>query len=255
MIRRVLIASVVALSAGMAQAGTLSLVTVRSNIGENDHVSWGNAAPPGGFVANPFSVGSYGGINVTVSQPGADSFSVTQQVEGGTSVPDTGFGGNFAVGDYVLSSASGRGSGSLRLAFANPVSAAGAQVASFFPGAYTAKIEVFNAAGSKLATFTEDGFEANTGDNSAIFLGVSDTEQEIASIRYSLIVGPTFAQTISINQLSLASTFSVPGTNPDLNPDPITEGPPPGVPEPSSLAMASIAFLVLLGRWAKIRLA
>jgi hypothetical protein len=68
---------------------------------------------------------------------------------------------------------------------ATSVSAGGAQIATIY-GAFTAKVQAFDANGKSLASFTETGNCTNSADNSAIFIGISSSSANIHEIALSV---------------------------------------------------------------------
>jgi hypothetical protein len=92
---------------------------------------------------------------------------------------------------------------------------------------FTAEIQAFHH-GDLLGTFTEEGTVTTSNDNSAIFLGVTDTKKTITRIVYSLTEAPRDLTDFAINQVSLVAA------------------PAPGhVPEPATLLLLSTGLLGL----------
>jgi hypothetical protein len=61
-----------------------------------------------------------------------------------------------------------------------------------------------------LGTFTEDGTVTTSNDNSAIFLGVADTTEDITSIVYSLTAAPGDLTDFAINRVSIVPVAATP---------------------------------------------
>jgi hypothetical protein len=116
------------------------------------------------------------------------------------------FLGNFASGDQVFYTGN---SGPLTLTFDTPLSTVGAQIDANTYGVFTAQIQAFHY-GDLLETFLEDGTVTTNNDNSAIFLGVTDTEMGITSVVYSLIAAPGRLTDFGINQVSIVAAPPVP---------------------------------------------
>ena len=176
---------------------------------------------------------------MSVSQAGLSEFDVNVQVPLGSNpynpIPD-GFYGNFSPGDFILSSAYGNGTGPVTLGFGSSISAVGTEIEAFFPTTFTAQIEAFDASGTSLGSFTESGTVcAPFGDDSAIFLGVLSTSQNIQSVQFSLTAKPYGgpAQLLSIDEVSFTSSSSVTDSYPDFS--------EAAAPEPSSLVLLGIA--------------
>jgi hypothetical protein len=100
-------------------------------------------------------------INLTISeQAGFDFLRVTQG-------PFASWDGNFTAGDPVLYTANG---GPIDFIFSSPIAGFGDQIQSATFGAFTARIEAFNAANVSLGVFTVTGNSTDHNDGSAVFL-------------------------------------------------------------------------------------
>ena len=77
-------------------------------------------------------------------------------------------------------------SGPLNLDFSSPVQAVGAQIQADVDGLFTATIGAYDSNDSLLNSFTVTGLSTNAGDNSAIFIGLSDTSNTIAAVDFSI---------------------------------------------------------------------
>jgi hypothetical protein len=214
-----MVAALVAAAPGSASA-SVTLVTSRAALGANDLIDWGQLGPSFTQITNPVTVTSTGG-----------NTAITAQVSGNGERRDQGFGwaGNFAPGDRLYWTQYGFNSndqGPVTLTFNKFMSGAGAQVQENFFGGFTAFISAHDSSHNLLGTFTENGLSTPNGDNSAIFIGVSSSSANIASVTFGLTsaqVGNT--ADFAINQVSLVSSNAVP------------------VPEPSSLAIAGIGAI------------
>jgi hypothetical protein len=172
-----------------------TLVTSRVALAGTDSANWGTLAPtplPSDItVANPFSILSTAGRSISVSATTANSFDVTQQVSAPPFHGNGIWNGNFAVGDWVLSTHGGGGkSNPITLNFgATAVAAGGAQIqpnSGGFSFSFTAQVDAFDAAGKSLASFTEKGMVTDAADNSAIFIGISSSSANISRIALSI---------------------------------------------------------------------
>jgi hypothetical protein len=191
-----LLSASVILGGGTARADTILGFTNRTTFGGNDSANWNQLGASGATIPNPFSANSSGGLHIT------GSFAVA----GGTGqvlVQGTSFFGNFANGDFLISTTT-NGNGPLTLAFNQGIIGAGAQIQEDFFGAFTAQLQAFNGS-TLLGSFSEAGTSNNAGDNSAIFIGLKDLSgANITSLVFSV---PTCAiptcTDFDINRLSL----------------------------------------------------
>jgi hypothetical protein len=166
------------------------MVTDRASLGGNDFVDWAVLGPSYTVVASPFTIASNSSrVMCTVSNP-TDDFERLDQ--------DNGWFGNFAPGDAVLWT--NFTVGPMIIEFDHPVIAAGAQIQGILPGTFTAKLEVYDVSNTLIASFTLPGNSTGSDDNSAIFLGVSDTGPTIKRIVYSV---DNTSQAFAINRLAL----------------------------------------------------
>jgi hypothetical protein len=106
--------------------------------------------------------------------------------------------GNFPAGDRLLLATPTM---SLTISLKTPVRSIGAQLGAGTYGPFTARIQVFNK-NHLLGSFTETGIVTTNADGSAIFLGVTDSIDEITSVIYTLIQGGGPGQVV-INDVSI----------------------------------------------------
>jgi len=208
----------VILAGGTARADSIVGFTNRTTFDGNDSANWNQLGGSGATIPNPFSANSSGGLHI------AGSFAAgTGQVL----VQGTSFFGNFANGDFLISTTT-NGNGPLTLGFSQGIIGAGAQIQEDFFGPFTAQLQAFNGS-TLLGSFSETGISNNAGDNSAIFIGLKDLSgANITSLVFSVPTCsiPTCTD-FDINRLSL-DTRQVP------------------VPEPSSFFLLSSALGFLL---------
>jgi len=189
-----LLGTSVIVAGGMARADTIVGFTNRTTFDGNDSANWNQL---GATIPNPFSANSSGGLHIT------GSFAVS----GGTGqvlVQGTSFSGNFANGDFLISTTA-NGNGPLTLAFSQGIIGAGAQIQADFFGPFTAQLEARNGSTS-LGSFSEAGISNSAGDNSAIFIGLKDLSgANITSLVFSVptCAIPSTCTDFAINQLSL----------------------------------------------------
>ena len=182
-----------------------SLVTSRAALAGTDSVDWGTLGRTGTIVANPFTILSTAGRSISVSKAVAGTFNVQEQCP----APDCSWSGNFSPGDWLLDTANIRGSKSnpITLNFGTTaVAAGGAQIAAAYFGAFTAKVEAFDANGQSLATFTEAGTSTGAADNSAIFIGISSSSPNISQIALSLTSAQKTKSWFVINKFDFRSS-------------------------------------------------
>ena len=228
--RAVRMIGVAAFSIALTSPAFAGVIKLTSRPATGDLINWvqidssGNANPfatPANFTSTSGITGSAtlvkdgtSCLQIFVSCPGDGEI----YVEGGN------FLGNFGHGDSVFYT---HHSGPLTLSFNTPLSTVGAQIDYNTYGAFTAEIQVFNQ-NTLLGTFTEDGTVTTNDDNSAIFLGATDTDGGITSIVYSVTWNQEQRDLadFAINQVSIAAA-----------------PPPVSVPEPATLALFSAGVL------------
>jgi hypothetical protein len=213
---------------GQARAG-LVLVTSRASLGANDGIDWGHLGPQFTPIPNPVTVTTTLGGSVVVAQQSGAGYRLDQNLA-------TGFSGNFALNDHLYYTGFVQGSanqGPVTLTFAAPISGVGTQIEPDFntgdQGSFQGFVTAYDSMGNALATFTENGKYNSAQDNSAMFIGVSDSIAEIAKITFGLTSAPVNNADFVINQVSIANQS------------------PAAVPEPASLSLLGIGSLTLLG--------
>ena len=186
-----------------------SLVTSRAALLGNDTVDWavlGNNAYP---LSNPFTLLSAQGVSVTVSQSGhglSNQYGgmMSTVPQAGTPLAEGTLNGNFAPGDVVLDALDG---GTVSLTFPHGVYGGGAQIAvptltASGAGVFTVQIQAFGRDNARLASFTRSGTFSARGDNSALFLGITDTAPDIYRISYT---ATTAHRSLFLNRFDIAA--------------------------------------------------
>jgi hypothetical protein len=196
-------------------ADPVTLVTSRAALNPTDSLDWGKLGGNGSNPPYPIVTTTTGGVPVTASRsiPTTTPFEIVVQTP-----PGTGWSGNFAPGDSLLWEALGGNpepTASLVLTFGSPIAGAGLQIqpdirmGAVDVGPFTATIQAFNG-GTLLGSFTEAGNSTQAADNSAIFIGVEGSTDDITSlvIGMSAFTGPPNGNDFAVNKLSITTTTS-----------------------------------------------
>jgi hypothetical protein len=187
----------------LSHSACAGLIELTTRPATGDIINWEQLGPPSPTIfPTPQNFTSTSGVKGTATLASDDNGAIYQQ--GGN------FLGNFAPGDLVFYTMK---SGPLTLGFDTPLSTVGAQIDANTYGVFTAEIQAFHHK-DLLGTFTESGIVTTDDDNSAIFLGVTDTTKGITSIVYSLTAAFDLTD-FAINQVSLV-------TAPTAVPEPTT---------------------------------
>lgn len=214
------VALAVSLPVHRADAG-LTQVSSRSALNANLEIDW-NAFGPAGTVLSCFCSTTVGGLTVGIN---GSSGEVDRFDEG------TDYTGNFAKGDALISQPFISDQLSVG-AFGPPVSAVGTQIQPLdFTGAFIATMNVLTNDGMN-ASFTVAGNSTTAEDNSAPFIGVISTTNDIIGVNFSVDVdNPNFpeAGNLAINQMDVRLGAAV--------------------PEPGAVSILGTAGLLLLIGW------
>jgi hypothetical protein len=162
-----------------AQISVLSQFTEDTSVpNPTDTFDWSTLGTPYTDVSTPVSVTSNGGLSATVLNDGDTLLRYNQ------STVEPWFG-NFAPGAPVLWNQGDQNN--ITIDFSSPVTGAGAQIMADYYGSFTAQIDIYGAANSLLATFTETGDSNDDNDDSAIYLGAHSTNgaADIYAISFS----------------------------------------------------------------------
>jgi hypothetical protein len=213
--------AVLTLAVGAVQRASagVTLVTSATALAADDSIGWGQLGPDSTVLPSSIVVTSASGLGARVITD--DPTGLIRVNEGDS------WTGNFTVGDQLINNNQFSFS-PLRIAFASPISGAGAQIQLDAAGPFTATIEAFSGT-THLGTFSEDGFSTSLENGAAIFIGVLDTTAEITSIVFGIDNSPAFGGDFAIDTLSLNTSGAV--------------------PEPTSLVLAMIAVGVCLLFW------
>jgi hypothetical protein len=231
---RILTSTTIAVSLSLSLISpsfAVSLVTNRADLKGNDSIDWSSL----GKVLNPFNPNfadflgfsfsgtSAGGLGLDVDINPINP-PITPPFVFKTAPIPQGIPTNFANGDFLLFTGLQFGlfpapgnPGPISISFAQPVRAAGAQIAVDDEPNFVGTIKAFDINDNLLDSFSVNGTSSTVLDNSAIFLGVKSELAEISRIEFSSDFNN---RAIGINTLSIDN---------------------PAIPEPS----LTIALLVM----------
>lgn len=231
---RILTSTTIAVSLSLSLISpsfAVSLVTNRADLKGNDSIDWSSL----GKVLNPFNPNfadflgfsfsgtSAGGLGLDVDINPINP-PITPPFVFKTAPIPQGIPTNFANGDFLLFTGLQFGlfpapgnPGPISISFAQPVRAAGAQIAVDDEPNFVGTIKAFDINDNLLDSFNVNGTSSTALDNSAIFLGVKSALAEISRIEFSSDFNN---RAIGINTLSIDN---------------------PAIPEPS----LTIALLVM----------
>lgn len=187
--------------------GAVSLVTNEAVFGTNDTIDWAQFGPRGANVPGLIGANSAGGRSLWAESFSSD-LSCLSRVDQWAGNPDpfTGWAGNFAAGEQLLS-VSGADlvtppttDARLNLRFTDAIQGFGAQFDANFSNSWMMHIQAFDAEDNLLGLFDlsmkrSGGF----ADNTAQFMGVRSDTANIARLEiwataiYSTGNGPTIA--------------------------------------------------------------
>jgi hypothetical protein len=186
-------------------------ITSRSLFLNNDYADWLNfpggadtSIPSGSTLASsvfslPLTVANTNGTAMTLEEQG------------------NGWSGNFAPGNGVLWTSFGP-NGPLIVDFPVPIFGAGAQIQADWYGQFTGIVTAYDSQGNVLATYSLAGNSTNAADNSAIFLGILDSNAQISRLAFDVSLGDASKDhDLGINQLDFlvcpgaVTTVPIPG--------------------------------------------
>jgi len=181
-----------------SQSQALTFVGTRAGILQNDFTDWSQLGPSFTIVASGSTALSNLGLSVTFSQPGGSNFERFDQGNPWT--------GNFTPGDHLLWNGDHSSNiTNITLQFGAGLFAVGTQIQTDIIGPFTGTIEAFDSLNTSLGLFTLGGNSTLNPDNSAIFMGVSDTIADIFKVTYTTDNGG-----FAINELAMNTAGNVP---------------------------------------------
>lgn len=226
----------VAVAVGCATpAWAVTLVTGPGDFTANDSTNFASAAPPSTQQDPPFVYTTAGGLLVTINSSDADAFLSIR--------PNPTFVRDFLPGQVQVSSSK---YDTLNITFGQAVRGVATQITHPHFGPYVSRITAYDAGNNVLGTFERSGTENNSGDGSALWIGVQSPTAEIARISLdnfdgtAIVLDPSNQDNVIITDLKLLT-----GSAPGGDPPPPTDGEnPPGgaIPEPASLGLLSLAL-------------
>jgi hypothetical protein len=217
-------AAAVILAASLPGFAQLNLVNTRAAFPTTDSVNWSLLGPAFTTVSSPFTIATTGGSTVSVSHAPGTLFERRNQTTGG-------WFGNFSVGNALLWN---RGdNGAVTFDPANLISGAGFNVQSNVHGAFTLKLEAFDAAEGLIGSVIKNGVsDLNVG--TAIFIGFMSDSLNVDKFVATLVSAAAGPSDFAINTMALSGTVQ------SLN---------VAVPEPSVYGLVGVfAILALVGR-------
>lgn len=190
------------LASAQPLAAQYSFVAGRAGIGGTGLINWSNAGSIPSSVTGPFAINVTGtALTATVSQVNPGNMQLLQQ--GTTAL------GNFTNGDPLLAVLDGP----LDILFSGNVAAAGANFQNPIYGAFTGRIEAYDAAGLLLSGFDFAGLSTAANDGSAVFAGIASASGNIRRIRFATLTAaagnPLVINNLSVNT-SVDPSVSVP---------------------------------------------
>lgn len=175
---RAVLAGAIALASLQASA---TLVTSRAALGGNETLTWGQLGADDGS-GNP--IATVPALVTTSTNASASVGSSTGELyrfdEGGGT-----FAGDFTIGEKLLGTF-GTG-GNITIDFATGVSRIGAQIQSLDIGAFTAFLDLYDAADVWINTVSVTGTGGLAQDGSALFLGYSQAAVNIDHVVFRLL--------------------------------------------------------------------
>ena len=214
---RILTSTTIAVSLSLSLISpsfAVSLVTNRADLKGNDSIDWSSL----GKVLNPFNPNSADFLGFSFSGTSAGGLGldvdinpinppITPPFVFKTAPIPQGIPTNFANGDFLLFTGLQFGPfpapgnpGPISISFAQPVRAAGAQIAVDDEPNFVGTIKAFDINDNLLDSFNVNGTSSTALDNSAIFLGVKSALAEISRIEFSSNFNN---RAIGINTLSI----------------------------------------------------
>lgn len=190
--------------------GTLTQAVTRAALAANGMINWADAGPNTVDInGNPFVIESSSGHRYIVRKSTNGPFRRLTQ--------GSGWAGNFAPGDALLNHGSSDGPVIIEsTSLGGGCSAIGMQIMANQDGPFIATLKAYDANGILLGTFTASGTANANADNSAVFLGVTSTAQNIHSV--SVDTNTTeWGGDFAINQVSIKTSTENSLSNPRAN--------------------------------------
>jgi hypothetical protein len=218
--RALALAFVVGLS---GQAFGLSLVSSPGGFVANDTTNFSTVA--GFSLAQPVAYTTPGGLGLTLSSSNAAS---TITID-----PSPTFSRDFLPNQLQVASSN---SDTLEITFGQAIRGVATQITHPHQGPYLARITAYDIGNNVLGTFDLTEFENNSGDASALWIGVQDAVPTIKRISLQTFEGTTETTNPSNQDVALITDLQLLTGNAPGNP------PPTGaIPEPAGLGLLALA--------------
>jgi hypothetical protein len=196
--------------------------TSKSGIKTVATVNWSQLGPAGTLVPNFSWAYATDGMGLSISfqgpSPSGKAIS-TKGISGVFPIPEgeerlqavddqANWFGNLP-GEATALWTNSPGQGPLVLQFDHGIAGVGAQIQTDFFGSFTVQMDAYND-GTLLGSFQESGFSNDNGDDSAIFLGVTDDSADITMIAYSIVNCTNDCGDFAISDLTIGTPASTP---------------------------------------------
>lgn len=170
---------------------------------DNNYVDWSQFGPPfSGVASGSVATAAFFGTTVTVSTD--TSTPMLRRNQG------AGWNGNFAPGDALIHSQ--LDNDRIILDFSRDIWGGGAQFQRNNVGSFTGTLEAYDAGLNLLGSFNLAGNSHSGADNSAIFLGIFSTDNDVRRLVFFV---DNATRNFAMNQVEFLQCFSpapIPGT-------------------------------------------
>jgi hypothetical protein len=200
--KKLLLAAVIVTCLAFQAHASIITYNDRGLFPDNNSVGWAQlgaveSAVTSGTVANAANFGTV----VTVSSGDGSALKRHTQVF-------YSWVGNFAAGDELIAHTENRYT-TLIFDFSTNISGGGAQIQTALYGSFTGHLYAYDAGLNLLGTYNLAGNSNDHADNSAIFMGIYSTENDIRRLVFS--ADGTGGLGLAINQLEFYQAVPIPG--------------------------------------------
>lgn len=181
------------------------LITSSGGITNTGLLNWNTLGPVLAKIDGPF----------VVNVPGVAGLTLTGALTNGTTFErrdqTTGFwSGNFGSGEELLWT--NKAQGPINFSFNSGIAGFGVQIQADFFGPFVARIEAFDAADVSLGAFTLPGHSNDIGDDSAIYIGILNNQENIRRISLSVPEANYAPEDFAINSPDILASVPEPAT-------------------------------------------